>query len=137
MSDKVFLDSNLFVYAVDRRDLAKQKTARELLEKVALSRRGVVSSQVCLEYAANVIRKLGQSPATVATSLSIFAPFEWIPVSHRVVEEALALQSRYSLSIWDASIVAAAQAARCRIVYSEDMQHGLRMDGLAIQNPLR
>ena len=40
-----------------------------------------------------------------------------------------------SLSFWDALIVRAAQRAECRVLYSEDMQHGWKLDGLEIVDP--
>jgi predicted nucleic acid-binding protein len=36
---------------------------------------------------------------------------------------------------WDALIVEAALAAGCKTLYSEDMQHGLVVNGMTIENP--
>jgi len=45
------------------------------------------------------------------------------------------LGERHGFSHWDALIVAAAQLAECDVIYTEDMQDGLRLDGLSICNP--
>jgi predicted nucleic acid-binding protein len=42
---------------------------------------------------------------------------------------------RYKYSIWDGLIVAAALDAGCKILYTEDLQHGQVVEGLRIENP--
>jgi predicted nucleic acid-binding protein len=49
--------------------------------------------------------------------------------------EALRIQNRYRLSWYDALIVAAAVEADCRILYSEDLQHGQRFESTTVRNP--
>ena len=44
------------------------------------------------------------------------------------------LQSRYGFSYYDALIVAAALESGCTRLYTEDLQHGQQIDGLAIEN---
>lgn len=56
------------------------------------------------------------------------------PPLHR---SASRLRQRYALSFWDSLIVAAAEQADCEVLYSEDMQHGLRIGPMVIVNPLR
>jgi predicted nucleic acid-binding protein len=53
------------------------------------------------------------------------------------LERALDLMISYSLSIWDASVIAAAEAAGCGELYSEDFVHGAKVGGVRITNPLR
>ena len=62
---------------------------------------------------------------------------EWqpIPVGLTVVERAWSLEERYSLSWWDALIVAAAQAGECGVLLTEDLQHGQAFDHVRIVNP--
>ena len=52
-------------------------------------------------------------------------------------QRALDLQTRYQFRFYDALIVAAALAAGCTRLYSEDLQHGQRIEGLTIVNPFR
>lgn len=40
----------------------------------------------------------------------------------------LVLAERYGFSIYDATILAAAQRANCRVVFTEDLQHGRVID---------
>ncbi|TIU21187.1 MAG: PIN domain-containing protein, partial [Mesorhizobium sp.] len=60
------------------------------------------------------------------------------PITIETHEAGLALAERYSFSIYDAMIAAAALHAGCDTLWSEDMQHGMALDeGLRIANPFR
>jgi len=50
-------------------------------------------------------------------------------------EQASVLREKYKLSFWDSLVVASAHAGSCEILFSEDMQHGLRINALEIVNP--
>lgn len=52
-------------------------------------------------------------------------------------DDASSLHRLHSISIWDALVVRAAQSARCRVLYTEDLQTGWRPEGLAVVNPFR
>lgn len=54
-----------------------------------------------------------------------------------LVHDGLRLQERHRLSWYDALIVAAAQQARCTVLYSEDLQHGAEYNGLRVVDPFR
>jgi predicted nucleic acid-binding protein len=48
---------------------------------------------------------------------------------------SLNIQSRYQYSFYDSLIIAAALEAGCKTLYSEDMQHGQRIEQVTIKNP--
>jgi predicted nucleic acid-binding protein len=48
---------------------------------------------------------------------------------------AVDLHRLHQISFWDGLVVHAAQAAACRFLYSEDLQHGWRLDGLEVGSP--
>ena len=73
---------------------------------------------------------LGATPITVGLLGAMFAMFPTL-----LAVTAGRLCDRYGFSWWDAQIVAAARRADCAILLSEDMQHGLELDGLRIVNP--
>ena len=54
-----------------------------------------------------------------------------------LLDSALRIKAAHQLSFWDCAIVAAAHALGCRRLYSEDMAHGLAIDGVRIVNPFR
>ena len=60
------------------------------------------------------------------------------PLTLEIHETGLALAERYGLSTYDAMIAASALDAGCETLWSEDMQHGMKLDeGLRIVNPFR
>ena len=58
-----------------------------------------------------------------------------MPVDEKTVRNAMKIAQRYRFSHWDSLIIAAAQQADCAILYSEDLQHGQRIDQLTLINP--
>jgi predicted nucleic acid-binding protein len=63
------------------------------------------------------------------------ATMKVVPLTLETHERGLDHAERYQLSVYDGMIVAAAQLAGCRVLYSEDMHDGLVIDGLTIRNP--
>ena len=138
MKDRCFLDTNIFVYSIDRRDLVKEQKAAKLIRDNLGSLRGVVSFQVVQEFF-NVASKRLVAPMTIESCQlyleRVFIPLLRVHSSAALYGEALAFQGRYRLSWYDSLIVCAALHAECTILYSEDMQHGQRFGALQIQNP--
>jgi predicted nucleic acid-binding protein len=132
MSAKAFLDTNILVYALARDD-ARAATAERLLLAG-----GRVSVQVLNEFASVARRKLAMPWPDVRAALADLRRLCGDPIAIDVAlhEAGLALAERHGLNLYDALIVAAARAARCDVLYSEDMQDGRRFDGgLRIENP--
>ena len=140
MSDRVFLDTNIFVYAAGREGGAKERIADQLIGEAITRGHGVVSYQVIQEFF-NVALKKFATPFTTEQSqrfLSItFRPMFAVPASLGLYSEALAIHARYRTSWYDALIVAAASEAECSILYTEDMRHGTKIGGVRIENPFR
>ena len=63
------------------------------------------------------------------------AAWQPIPVDLGVVQRAWSLERIYSLSWWDALIVAAAQASKCAVLLTEDLQHGQMFGTVRVINP--
>jgi predicted nucleic acid-binding protein len=140
MSDRFFLDTNVFVYEVDTRDPAKNRRAVELIDSAVSSKRRAVSYQVVQEFF-NVALTRFAKPFSVTEAeayLSLtFKPILAVQSSPRLFLEALHIQRQHQFSWYDALIVAAAQEVNCSILYTEDMQHGRRIGDLRIENPFR
>ena len=60
-----------------------------------------------------------------------------LPITHELIVTAVTLRRRFQLSHWDSTIIAAAQQLGCKILYSEDLNHGQDYGGVRIQNPFR
>jgi predicted nucleic acid-binding protein len=136
---KTFIDTNVLIYWVD------DSTRAEAVEAL-LAGDSVISVQVLNEFA-NVLRKKRAMPLADIQSLcnTLISTCEVYDLSVRTHQTALVLMTRYSLSLFDANIVAAAGLSGCAILYSEDMQDGLNIQcpeaagsfTLSIQNPFR
>lgn len=131
MTDKIFVDSNVVIYGLNA-TLPQYCIATELLLQ-----RPVISVQVVNETINVQVRKL-RRPLAAAQEVAIFLmeSCEVISLEPRDVHLAIELTRQYSLSHWDALIVATALRAGCSTLYSEDMHHGLWVTPtLQILNP--
>lgn len=133
-----FLDSNIFVYLFDQSNPAKQARASTLIEEALSTDSAIISFQVVQETLNVITRKLattasaGQAHEFLA---KVLHPLWRIMPVERLYGRALDVQSRYRYGFYDALIVAAALDAGCKRLYSEDLQHGQRIEGLRIENP--
>jgi predicted nucleic acid-binding protein len=132
---KQFLDTNVIVYANDDRDPLKHDRAIELVTHVIRQRNGVVSTQVLQEYASVAGSKLRQDLDVVQRQLLFLEALEIVPVTPALIRRALELQLRYQINFWDASILAAAELAQCRVLFSEDLNPGQLYANVRIENP--
>lgn len=128
-----FFDTNVLLYVVSS-DLEKADQA----EKIVGSG-GTISVQVLNEIANVARRKTRMSWQDTHAFLSLLRGLLTVhPVTVETHEIGLALAERYNLSIYDAMIAASALHADCDTLWSEDMQHGMALDGrLRIANPFR
>lgn len=135
MPGRVFLDSNVLVYAHDAGSAKKQRVSRDLITRLASSADGVISTQVLQEFYVAVTRKLGVPPLAAKGILKTFTVFDTVQVSPALIQEAVDCSILNQLSFWDALILAAAAAAGCGVVLSEDLNSGQVILGVKVQNP--
>jgi predicted nucleic acid-binding protein len=134
MSDRVFFDTNVFVYAIVQDD-PRSDHAEELVAEG-----GTVSVQVLSEFAAVARRKTRMPWIEIGLALESIKALcpDPLPITLGTHKEALAIAEKYGYKIYDALIVASALEAKCTILYSEDMQDGQVVDHrLTIRNPFR
>jgi predicted nucleic acid-binding protein len=136
MTALVFLDTKIALYLIDERDLNKRRRAHEWIEWLLEQKNLVVSPQVLNELYWIGRQRFPQVPADdLRRFVSDFIPRCTAPLDATVTQEAFVIEQRYRLSWWDCLIVASALAARCRVLLTEDMQHGLKIDTLTILSP--
>ncbi len=127
-----FLDTNVLVYVASA-DAAKAEQAEALI-----ARGGVISVQVLNELANVARRKMRLSWAETRAFLEpLHALFDVRPPTTETHASALELAERFGLSIYDSLIVAGALEAECHVLWSEDLQHGMRFGSLRVANPFR
>lgn len=140
MSVESFFDSNVLIYTFDDIALQKQEIAQELIKNALRDGSGVISYQVVQEVLNVLTRKLplsmdvGDATRYLANTLE---PLWRVQPSAELFRAGLGVQARYQLGFYDSLIIAAALDAGCTRLYSEDMQHGQRIEGLTIENPFR
>lgn len=138
MSGRFFLDTNIFVYAFDERSPAKAQRAARLIRQAADTGNGVVSYQVVQEFF-NVAFRRFQKPMNAAEAeqylITVFRPLLAVHSSPALYVEAIRVAAKYRLSWYDCIIVAGALQSQCSVLYSEDLQHGQKIDNLRIESP--
>jgi predicted nucleic acid-binding protein len=128
---KSFFDTNVLLYLLSAD--AKAEKAEALLAKG-----GTISVQVLNEFASTASRKLKMKWPEIREILAtIRAVCDVVPVTVEVHERGLAIVERYGVSFYDSLILAAAEEAGCRVVYSEDMQNGQKIREMIIRNPFQ
>jgi predicted nucleic acid-binding protein len=132
---RVFLDTNVLVYADDLDAGEKNVRARALIAEALTEASGVLSTQVLQEFFSITTRKL-RVPADVARrKVELLANLEVVRIDVEMILSAVDLHRLHSLSFWDALIVQSAATAGCPRVISEDLQHGRTISGVKIENP--
>jgi predicted nucleic acid-binding protein len=141
MNGRSFLDTNIFVYDIDvEAPKAKKKVAYQLISDALTQHRSVVSYQVIQEFLAVAVRKFPSSitvPDARRYLETVLKPMLSVHSSTELFHEALDIGVRYQLSWYDSLIVAAAAEAGCSVLYTEDLQHGAKINGVKIENPFR
>ncbi len=135
MSDRIFLDANILVYAQDIGVPVKQRKSRGIITELADSGDGVISTQVMQEFFVAATRKLGVEPLVAKGVLKTFAVFDVIQVSPVLIHEAIDCSILNQLSFWDSLILAAASSAGCSKVFSEDLNPSQTILGVKVENP--
>lgn len=139
MGDSVFVDTNVLVYARDASEPEKQEKAATWMASLWRTKRGCLSYQVLQEFYVTVTRKLHPGLPVDRAREDVRSLLSWRPpaTDASLLEGAWVVQDRFGLSWWDALIVAAAQAAGCRFLLTEDLQENQQFAAVEVVNPFR
>jgi len=136
MNDRSFVDTNILVYAHDIDAAKKHKVARELITSLWDHKTGVLSTQILQEFYVTVTRKIPTPVTHLEARTIVKAYIPWaVETSAAMVLEASEIEERNHVSFWDAMVVAAAQRAGAVRIFTEDLNHGQKIEGIFIQNP--
>jgi predicted nucleic acid-binding protein len=136
MSDKVFVDTNVLIYAHDVDAREKHLRARDILRALWNEETGVVSPQVLQEFYVNVTRKIA-TPISKTSARSVVENYGgWcIDMSPAEIFTAFRIEDASRIGFWDALIVASAIRAGAKLILSEDLNAGQTISGIRIENP--
>jgi len=138
MSDRFFLDTNIFVYSFDRSAAQKAAKAQRLIREALASQKGVISYQVVQEFFNVALRRFARPMRALEAEQylgAVFRPLLAVHSSVALYSEALRMKGQSGLSWFDSLIVGAAIQSRCDVLFTEDLQHGQRFGTLRIENP--
>jgi len=138
MSGRVFVDTNVLVYAYDRSEPEKQRRALEVLDRLAVTGVGVISTQVLAEFFVAVTRRIA-APLSVVEAYerveNYLQAWDVLDVTGMVVLEAARGVREYRFNFWDAQIWATARLNQIPVVFSEDFNAGQVTEGVRFVNP--
>lgn len=133
-----FLDTNVLLYSISRNpdESFKRERAISLLDQDS----GALSIQVLQEFYVQATRGSRADAIThefAAGLIETWRRFRIQDITLPVLNSALQIRKGYGLSYWDSAIVAAARTLGCDQLYTEDLNHGQIVEGLAIIDPFR
>jgi len=139
MSDRVFVDTNVLVYAHDLDAGERHDVAARLVSDLWDTRTAVISTQVLQEFYVNATRKI-PSPLPRAVARQVvrtYAAWQTEIIGPPEIEAASEIEEQHQLSFWDALIVATARKGGASRILTEDLSPGRTISGVRIENPFR
>jgi predicted nucleic acid-binding protein len=136
MNAEVFVDTNVFLYAIDEDPASAAKRLRA--EEILLTEKWGWSVQVAAEFyvnATSIKRPFRLKPIDAAKLVDVWLALPTVKLTPELLRHAIQIHQQFLLSYWDAAILAAAKEMRCRVVYSEDLNAGQDYDGVKVINP--
>ena len=139
MKDKIFLDTNIIVYAHDRSSGYKYEAAREILDYLWASREGLISVQILQEFFVCVTQKIPKPLIWKKAKAIVEYLSTWDVVDNDkyITLKAIDLQEKYRFSFWDSLVVQAAIQGGASVLLSEDLPDDQLVQGVRIVNPFK
>jgi len=137
---KVFIDTNILVYAYDPSEPEKQEKAITFLDQLVSNDQGLISTQVLSEFYVTITGKISNSLTAVeaAERIKNFCQvWQVLPLNEIIVLEAVRGVQTHSFSYWDSLIWATARLNQVAVIASEDFSDGSFIEGIRFMDPLR
>lgn len=137
MKDRVFVDTNILVYAHDRDAGSRHELAKEVIGQLWEDKLGILSTQVLQEFYVTLTRKVHKPIRKPAARKIVQRYFSWEVVINNpwIIFQASEIEEAYKISFWDALIVSAAFSEGASVILTEDLNHGQYLEGILIKNP--
>lgn len=136
MTGRVFVDTNVLIYALDPADPWKRTVSADLLKQTISSRSFTLSPQSLNEAYRVLTQRRRLMPGDEArTYIRMLAPWATAPLDAQTTLKAFEVEDETGYSWWDSLMLAAALRAGCRLFVSEDLADGREVSGLRIANP--
>lgn len=137
MNDRIFVDTNILVYAHDIDAGEKYQTAGKRISQLWESRSGIISTQVLQEFYVTLTRKIPQllDKLMVRTILKSYLSWDVVVNNTDIILHASEIEESHMISYRDALIVSAAFSSNADIILTEDLNPGQTIEGILIENP--
>ena len=137
--DRVFVDTNVIVYAYDKDAGKKHRIAADIMKDLWRSGRGTISTQILQEFFVTLTKKISapMDISVVRETIRRLSKWDVAIIDVDTIIRATELQERYNYSFWDSLVVAAAIASGVRTIFAEDLSDGQTIEGITIKNPFQ
>jgi len=137
--DRVFVDTNVIVYAYDKDAGKKHRIAADIMKDLWRSGLGTISTQILQEFFITLTKKISapMDISVVRETIRRLSKWDVAIIDVDTIIRATELQERYNYSFWDSLVVAAAIASGVRTIFSEDLSDGQTIEGITIKNPFQ
>jgi predicted nucleic acid-binding protein len=136
---KVFIYTNILVYAYDVSAGAKHEEAVAVMSDLWNTGRGVTSMQVLQEFFVNATGKIPK-PLDVTTAREVVRDFlKWNPIliNGEIIVDAIDIHAAHKYSFWDALIIASAIESGAGTLLTEDLSDKYKIKNIVIRNPFK
>ena len=137
MNAPVFVDTNVFVYALDAGAGAKHKAAREWRDTLWRHRNGRISFQVLQEFYVQACRLNPEARHSIRADIRDLLAWNPVVCDDNILLEAMSIHDDFGVSFWNALIISAALSANCRYLLTEDLRHGQEIRGIVVVSPFQ
>ena len=135
--DRIFIDTNVLVYAFDISAGIKHKKAKEIVENCWRLENGVISSQVLEEFFVCLTKKIPAPVDSIIVEQIIRDFLKWrtVAIDGDMILEAINIHIKHKFSFWDSLIIASAVSGRANMIFSKDLSDSQTIEGIVIKNP--
>ncbi len=131
----VFIDTNVWVYALSAQNHAKKKVAVNLIAKSYRDDVICVSSQVLKEFANFAFKKTTKSAAEINAMLTKIGSYSFVADTKELIADGVIGKETWQVGFYDALMIAAANKAGCSTIFTEDLNNGQKYGNVTAVNP--
>lgn len=131
----VFIDTNVWVYALSGQDHAKRDSAIELIARSYRDDTICVSSQVLKEFANFAFKKTRKTADQINAMLEKIGEHAFVADTKQLVMDAVSGKEKWQVGFYDALMLAAANESGCATICTEDLNDGQRYGNVVARNP--
>ncbi|MFH1256777.1 MAG: PIN domain-containing protein [Candidatus Diapherotrites archaeon] len=139
-NELVLIDSNVLVYAFDSSEQKKHKIAKEILDALSASGKGVLSIQNLAEFYSLVTKKI-ERPLEQYLAKDIVEnmcnSFKVLHYDEKTIINAIETSTAFNTSFWDALLAATMKENYIEKIFTEDEKDFRKMPWLEVENPFK